>query len=209
VRRTSSTVVVTLIAAALLLTGCGKKATSSQPAQGGSTGGGSVSTAPGSTSGPGAAGVGGSPSTLNGVPVDANGCPTSNAIGLAKTKFALHAGLTFGTFHRYLYKPFKAGSFSSGAKGRVAALVKAGVTALFDAHEIRVATEDVKANPTLCRVIAAPLRELASTLDGVGSQIKGGDTSSLDQANTQAAAITARSSMNGQPITETTDQSTG
>lgn len=207
-RRTSSTVVVTLIAAALLLTGCGKKATSSQPGLG-STGGGSVGTAPVGTSGPVPAGVGGSPSTLNGVPVDANGCATSNAIGLAKTKFALHAGLTFGTFHRYLYKPFKAGSFSSGAKGRVAALVKAGVTALFDAHEIRVATEDVKANPTLCRVIAAPLRELASTLDGVGSRIKGGDTSGLDQANTQAAAITARSSMNGQPITETTDQSTG
>ncbi len=197
-RRTSSTLTVALLALALMLTGCGNKASTAQSGTSG-TGSTGIST--------GAAGA--SPSTLNGVPLDANGCPTSNAIGLAKTKFALHTGLALGTFHRYLYKPFKAGSFAAGTHGRIVALVKAGATALFDVHEIRIATEDVKANPTLCRVIAAPLRTLASTLDGIGNRIKGGDTSGLDDANTQAAAIAATSASKGQPITETTDQSAG
>lgn len=199
-RRTSSTLTVALLALALLLTGCGNKATTAQSGTSG-TGPTGISTA--------AAGAAASPSTLNGVPLDANGCPTSNAIGLAKTKFALHTGLALGTFHRYLYKPFKAGSFAAGTHGRIVPLVKAGATALFDVHEIRIATEDVKANPALCRVIAAPLRALASTLDGIGNRIKGGDTSGLDAANTQAAAIAATSASKGQPITETTDQSAG
>lgn len=142
----------------------------------------------------------------NGVALAANGCPTSNTVTLAKTKFAFHAGLTFGTFHRYLYKPFKAGGFSSGAKGRVAAFVKAGATALFDKRELRLATDDVKANPALCRAIAAPLRRLADDLASVAGKVTHGDTDGLDDANTQIASIAGSSSRAGTPITETADE---
>jgi len=109
----------------------------------------------------------------------------------------------------YIYKPFKGGSFASGAKGRITAFLKAGATALFDKREIRLAAEDVKADATLCKLIAAPLHRLADTLDGIGSKIKGGNTSGVDDANTQITGITSASSSNGAPITETTDQSTG
>ncbi len=183
-----------LLLSAVVLSGCGKKASTSSGSAG----------QPGGT-----AAVGAQPSTTNGVPLDANGCPTSNAIGLAKTKFAVHAGLGFGTFHRYIYKPLKAGSFAKGANGRLAAFVKAGATALFDKREIRLAAEDVKANPTLCKVLAAPLRRLADTLGGLGSKIKGGDTSAVDDANSQIAAIGSTSSMGGAPIADRTDENNG
>lgn len=191
--RRSSPFMVAVFLAALVLTGCGKSGTSGA----------------GAAPAPTTAGTGVQPSTTNGVPVDAAGCPTSNTVSLAKTKFALHAGLGFGTFHRYIYKPFKGGSFASGAKGRITAFLKAGATALFDKREIRLAAEDVKANPTLCKLIAAPLRRLADTLDGIGSKIKGGDTSGVDDANTQITGITSASSSNGAPITERTDEASG
>ena len=59
----------------------------------------------------------------------ANGAVTTRTVPnvhFAKTKFVLHMGLAFGAFHRYVYKPWKSGSFSSGAKGRVKAILKAG-----------------------------------------------------------------------------------
>ena len=59
------------------------------------------------------------------------GCPTSNMTSFAKTKFVLHSGLAFGAFHRYIYKPYQAGTFKSGAHGRILILVKAGTAALF------------------------------------------------------------------------------
>ena len=94
----------------------------------------------------------------------ATSCPTSDTTGFAKTKFVLHTGLAFGAFHRYLYKPFKAGTFQSGAHGRISALVKAGLAALFVKREVRLASEDVKANPTLCKMIAAPLRKVGDKI---------------------------------------------
>ena len=136
-------------------------------------------------------------------------CPTSNTTAFAKTKFVLHAGLAFGTFHRYIYKPFEAGSFSKGAHGRLVAFVKAGATALFIKREIRLATTDVKANPTLCKAIAAPLSRLGDTVGSAVSKLKGGDASGVTDANSQIASITSNSSAGGAPITERTDESAG
>jgi len=199
VRRVTTATLV-LLSALLLLTGCGPKNTpaATSPAASGAAAAAPTAAAP---SDPAA--------SLAGASVDANGCPTSNTIPLAKTKFALHAGLAFGTFHRYIYKPFKAGSFTAGTKGRVLALVKAGATGLFDAREIRLATEDVKASPALCKVLAAPLRKLGDTFDSMGSKIKGGDTSGVEDANAQAAMISSASASGGAPIAERTDESAG
>jgi hypothetical protein len=94
-------------------------------------------------------------SAADAAPID-EGCPTSNTIAFAKTKFLAHTGLAFGAFHRYLYKPFQAGTFKKGASGRITAFIKGGLAVLFVKREIRLASEDVKANPTLCKAIAAP-----------------------------------------------------
>jgi hypothetical protein len=136
--RPGLTVTSVLLAVVLALAGCGKSTATT-----------SAGAAPAASSS--VAGV--TPGTV---------CPTSNTVAFAKTKFVLHTGLAFGTFHRYLYKPFKAGGFSKGAHGRIVAFVKAGATVLFIKREVRLATEDVKANPTLCKAIAVPLSKLAT-----------------------------------------------
>jgi hypothetical protein len=58
-------------------------------------------------------------------------CSQVGAKHFAKTRFLLHAGLGIGAFKHFVYDPFKAGKFTSGAKGRVKALAVAGAAALF------------------------------------------------------------------------------
>ena len=60
-------------------------------------------------------------------------------VKFAKTKFVLHTGLAIGAFRRYIYKPWKAGTFEQGADGRTAALVKAAAAGAFTANELRLA----------------------------------------------------------------------
>ena len=175
-----------VVCAAVLLTGCNKHAAVSQS----------------STN---------QPSAVNSADVAAAGsdCPTSNATAFAKTKFVLHVGLAAGTFHRYIYNPLKAGSFSSGTSGRVTALVKAGASALFDAHEIRLAIADVKANPTLCKLVITPLTDVATKFDDLKSKITHGDTSTVNDVNATVTGIESTAGTAGVPITESTDQSQG
>ena len=58
---------------------------------------------------------------------------------LAKTRFLLHAGLAIGAFRHFVYVPFKAGKFKSGAPGRIKSMAVAGAAALFAYHELKVA----------------------------------------------------------------------
>lgn len=129
-------------------------------------------------------------------------CPTSNTTGFAKTKFVLHTGLAFGAFHRYLYKPFKAGTFQSGAHGRITAFIKAGASALFIKREVRLASEDVKANPTLCKLIAAPLQDLGDKISGAVSSLKGGDASGINGIEQTVQGVESKASSAGFPIQE-------
>ena len=140
----------------------------------------------------------------------ANGCPTSNTTSFAKTKFVLHTGLAFGAFHRYLYKPFRAGTFTTGSKlHRAFAFGKAGAAALFIKREARLAIVDVQANPTLCNALAAPLTTLADNIGGEVTKLKGGDTTGIDNAQKGVAAIESAASSGGAAITENTNASVG
>jgi len=149
VSRRTPPIVAVLLAVSLLLTGCGGKSSTAT----GSTGGGS-SQSQASAAPQGQASTG----------ADAAGtqCPSSNAKNFAKTRFVLHTGEAFGAFHRYLYKPYQAGSFRKGSPGRIKAFVKAAAAALFIKRQVRLATEDVKANPTLCKAVAAPLAKVGA-----------------------------------------------
>ncbi len=212
--RRVTAVLALLLAGCLLVAGCGSKTSTTGTGPGsGTTSSGSTGSSPatpgGSSSGSGPTAGAGSSSSSASASTDANGCPTSNTTTFAKSKFVLHTGLAFGTFHRYIYKPLKAGQFSSGASGRAATFAKAAATALFAKREIRLASQDVKANPTLCRVLAAPLNKLAVTFDGLGTRLKHGDTSGVSDANSQIAGISAVSAKGGAPITERTDENAG
>lgn len=132
----------------------------------------------------------------------ATDCPTSNTTAFAKTKFVAHSGLAFGAFHRYLYKPYKAGTFTKGADGRLTAFAKGGLAALFIKREIRLASEDVKANPTLCRAIAAPLARVGATVQSAFDKAKSGDASGIDSVQSAVTSVSDSSKRDGVDITE-------
>ena len=126
----------------------------------------------------------------------------AKTIHFAKTKFLLHAGLAFGAFHRYVYKPFKAGAFSHPLQHKLA-LLKAAAAALFVVHEVGKAREDAQASALLRRLFS-PLTALATTVAGVAAGLKAGhaDAASLASANGAVESIKRGASSAGAPITE-------
>lgn len=184
-----------MISLALLAGGCKSSSTNA-----------STPAAPQSSVGASAPGTG----NTSAAPVDASGCPTSNTTAFAKTKFVLHTGLAFGAFHRYLYKPYRAGTFTSGGKlHRVIVIAKAGTAALFIKREVRLASEDVKANPTLCKTLAAPLAKIGDGISGVVSKLKGGDTSGITDAQNSITSLEGQAANAGTTITENPNASIG
>lgn len=122
----------------------------------------------------------------------ANGQLTTATIAnvhFAKTKFVLHAGLAFGAFHRYVYEPFRAGTFRAGARGRLKALLEGGAAALFAVHELRIAREDALSDDRL-RPLAERIERLLSRLDSLGHSLKSGSMSSSSILDT-ASAVTS------------------
>ncbi len=106
----------------------------------------------------------------------ANGAVTTKTvpnIHFAKTKFVLHLGLAFGAFHRYVYAPYRAGAFRSGAPGRIKAMIKAGTAALYAVHELKTANEDALSDEHL-RPLAEKVEALLSRLTSLGGLLKGG-----------------------------------
>jgi hypothetical protein len=182
--------VAALLSLALVLSGCGGKKAATGPVRDPSQSQTQVQ--------PTAPGVLGSAAPAAG----SAGCPASNTKNFAKTRFLLHAGEGFGAFHRYLYKPFKAGLFAKGSKGRIKNFLKAGAAALFIKRQIRLASENVKANPTLCKLIAAPLAKVGDTISGVVTKLKGGDVSGIEQVNTSISSIESTSGGNGVAVAE-------
>jgi hypothetical protein len=172
---------VPLMLVILLAAGCSNS--SSQGSPGGTAAGGPTASATASTSaGP-------------------TSCPTE-ASGFAKTKFVTHAALGFGAFHRYIYKPYRAGTFRSGAHGRITAFVKAGLAALFIKREIRLAGEAAQNSPALCRRILTPLRTVSETVQAAVSNLKHGDTSGVGAIESAVSQVESRSSSQGASITE-------
>ncbi len=177
--------VVPVFAATRALSACGGSTT-------GSSGGAGMSS--GSTAGT----VAKSAST-------AGACPTSNTKAFAKTRFVADVGLAAGTFHHWIYTPFKAGAFAKGAKGRVTALIKAGAVAIVDAKLAEHAYQDVEASPALCKVLIAPLGALKTELTSLKGKMVTGDTSSLAGVDGLVQQIESTASSNGAAITENAD----
>jgi hypothetical protein len=108
-------------------------------------------------------------------------------IRFAKTKFVLHAGLAFGAFHRYVYKPFREGKFRSGASGRRRAYVKAGLAGAFAYHELKVARKDALASDTLRRHLIPLIDALTSKFNLITTALKGGSLGSGAVLGAEAA----------------------
>jgi hypothetical protein len=70
-------------------------------------------------------------------------------VKFAKTKFVVHTGLAIGAFKRWIYNPWRAGTFKRGADGRTKALVKAAVAGAFTVHELKSARNAALSNDKL------------------------------------------------------------
>ena len=130
-------------------------------------------------------------------------CASAGTRKFAKTRFLANAGLAYGAFNRYILKPYQAGSFKQGANGRVAALAKAGASAIFVADQLRRAKNNAAADPTLCK-LAAPLEKAAVSLTGLVSGLKTGSFNPTDLigADSLLKQIGRESADAGAPIKE-------
>jgi hypothetical protein len=117
-------------------------------------------------------------------------------------KFALHAGLAFGAFHRWIYKPLKGGTFSGGLFKHKLALVKAGLAGLFAYHELKLAIQDARASPKLQKLIA-PVTALGDKLKSIGAGAKSGnvDPSAITSANGDVGGLSALAKQAGISVT--------
>lgn len=165
---------VLAVTLALVLAGCGSSSSSSSV-------GASSSTAPAAASG-----------------------STTNTVKLAKTKFVLHAGLAFGAFHRWIYKPVKAGYFAHPLNHKLA-LIKGGVATAFVLRELKLALTDAQADPTLSKLVA-PLTAVQDKLKSLPADLKSGNANPADvlSANDSIGSIKQLAAGAGQPITEQT-----
>src|SRR5450756_2516705 len=133
--------------------------------------------------------------------VAATACPTE-ASGFAKTKFIAHAALGFGAFHRYIYKPYRAGTFRSGAHGRLVAFIKAGLAAVFIKREIRLAGAAAQNSPALCKLILSPLRTVSETVQAGVDKLKGGDASGISAIQNGISQAESGAASQGASIAE-------
>lgn len=129
---------------------------------------------------------------------------TSTSVHLAKTKFVLHAGLAFGAFHRWIYKPVKAGYLAHPLQHKLA-LVKGGLAAVFVTHELKLALAAAQGDPTLSKLVA-PITALQDKLKSLPADMKSGTANPADvlSANDQIGSIHSLAASAGQPITEQT-----
>lgn len=131
-----------------------------------------------------------------------SGAPQTHKTSLAKTRFALHAGLAFGAFHRYIYKPYRAGGFRPVSRHKLA-IAKAGLAAAFAYHETKLALNDARSSPLLSKLLA-PLLGLQNRLSSLSTSLRGGSVNgaAIQSTSSDVNAVSAAGAKNGQPITD-------
>ncbi|MFJ8307921.1 MULTISPECIES: hypothetical protein [unclassified Streptomyces] len=122
---------------------------------------------------------------------------------LAKTRFVANAGLAAGAAYQWIVKPFKAGTFKKGAKGRTFALVKAGLAGAFTYNRLKAATENAKGDPLLSKALA-PLGSGIDSLKGLGDKLRKGDASDADvnQFQNVIGGVKNAGASAGAPVTD-------
>lgn len=94
---------------------------------------------------------------------------------LSKTRFVANAGLAAGATYQWIVKPWKAGKFKKGAKGRKLALVKAALAGTFAYNRLKAAKRNAEGDPTLSKALA-PLSAGIDSLKNLPSKLRKGDS---------------------------------
>ena len=119
----------------------------------------------------------GSPSTAS--------CASAGTRKIPKTRLLADLALTYGAFHRYLYKPYKAGAFHKGANGRTKAIIKAGLATAAIVKLLSNAMKNAAADPTLCKFVPS-IDNVKASLSNLANKIKGGTATSSDADSTNS-----------------------
>ena len=155
--------------------------------------------------------VNNAPASANGVAASASpgACPTSNTKSFAKTRFVADIALAGGAFKRYIYSPAKAGKFKKGANGKVLALVKAAAAGAFTINRLNAAKDAAQANPTLCKLLAAPIARFSAAVSGLVGKAKSGsiNPSDVTSGNDFLSSLHGAASQGGAPFTDNTNAS--
>ena len=194
-RRVAAVVLVML----MVVAGCGTKAATT------TTGGAAAVASSAAAAVPGASGaMSSSSSMMSSGAMTGTQCPTSNTRSFAKTRFVTDLGGAAFLIRRYLYQPYTQGSFSKGHSGRTVALLKAAATAATVVHLLKNASLNAKANPTLCKLVAAPLAGLTSTVSGLAGSLTGGGSGLgvLGGLGGAVSGLLGKSKSAGVPVTE-------
>jgi hypothetical protein len=136
-------------------------------------------------------------------------CPTENTKSFAKTRFVADVALAGGAFKRYIYSPAKAGQFQKGAHGKVLALVKAAAAGAFTINRLGAAKDAAQANPTLCKLLVAPIAKFSASVSNLIGQAKGGsiDPSAVTSGNDFLNELHGAASQGGAAFTDNTNAS--
>ena len=121
-------------------------------------------------------------------------------IRFAKAKFALHSGIAVAAFYRYIYKPYRAGAFKTGAPGRNKALVKAAATAAVVTHELRLAAKNARCDGAALKRVGDPLARALTPLDSLGQLATGNGLGAIAAAQAALSAFTKASGDAGVPV---------
>jgi hypothetical protein len=136
-------------------------------------------------------------------------CPTKNTESFAKTKFVADVALAGGAFKRYIYTPAKAGKFQKGAKGKVVALIKAAAAGAFVINRLDAAKNAAEANPTLCKLLAAPVAKFSAAVSGLVGKARGGvgtiNPADVDSGNSFLSDVHSAASQGGAAFTDNTN----
>ena len=112
-------------------------------------------------------------------------CAEAGTRKIPKTRLLADLALTYGAFHRYLYNPYKAGSFHQGANGRTKAIIKAGLASAAIVKLLSNASKNAAADPTLCKFVPN-INNIKSSLSSLVNKVKGGTASSSDVDGTNS-----------------------
>lgn len=96
-----------------------------------------------------------------------------------RAKFTANAGLAAGAAYQWIIKPYRAGKFKKGEKGRTFATVKAGLAAAFAYNRLKAAQKNAKGDPLLAKAIA-PVTGSIEGLKGMANKMRKGEATDGD-----------------------------
>jgi hypothetical protein len=168
---------------------------------------GGCSSSPSSSSAAGGAGgAGASTATARAAasPSASATCPAKSTKKAAKTLFVVDVGVSVGAFKKWIYNPWKAGSFNKGTKGRIKAIIKAAVAGAFVINRLNAAKVNAQSDPLLCKLMIAPIKKVTSSLQGLVGKAKTGRLNPADVAGASGdlGQLQSASSGAGAPVKE-------